>query len=62
MKKTYILKNENGDILEISERVVPNKMHFEVQLNNRMTKTSSKKTFKRSREKRELNKILKDYE
>lgn len=62
MKKTYVLKNENGDILEISERVVPNKMHFEVQLNNRMTKTSSKKAFKRSREKRELNKILKDYE
>lgn len=62
MKKTYVLKNENGDILEISERVVPNKMHFEVQLNNRMTKTSPKKAFKRSREKRELNKILKDYE
>lgn len=62
MKKIFILRNEDGEILKSSERNMPNKMHFETQLNNHASKVCSKKTFKRSVEKNNLRSMLNDYD
>ena len=47
--------------IKLDDAKVPNKMHFEAQLKNRMQIQEDRTKFNRSRSKNELRKILKEY-
>ena len=47
--------------IKLEDSKIPNKMHFEAQLKNRMQIHEDRTKFKRSRSKSELRKIQKEY-
>ena len=47
--------------IKLDDAKVPNKMHFEAQLKNRMQIQEDRTKFKRSRSKSEIRKIQKEY-
>ena len=47
--------------IKLDESKIPNKMHFEAQLRNRMQIQEDRTKFKRSRVKSELRKLQKQY-